>query len=350
VSVIAPSKLRSLAVKACWTSSSLPFDAEEFTKRISLGCQVRPDSIKASARDRAFVQTPTSLCQKQRHADGLKLFCEFGHLPIFSINDHPLCTYSLLRLAALLPILSMSQHNSSSQDRDTDSVSESPSPPPWAFEPVYGRPLPVTLQFDPETGFTAMSDYMGTMSQDSSAKERPRVNHHIATYKDGASKRSWTSMPGLSPQEKDEYSRGTTIFGAIKDWRAGGSIGVVTSSMSSASEQSQHENNWHTVAMARQGSKVWVHDPAYDSAAYAGSVKRVDGVPGTANVRRLIQQWPNVRGVYFQGPPSSYMEISGQMECMGRSAQWVAETRHGTLPWPPDSSSLGGQWTFHSRN
>jgi hypothetical protein len=137
-------------------------------------------------------------------------------------------------------------------------------------------------------------------------------------------------MPGLTPQEKDEYSRGATISGAKKGWRARGSIGVVTSSMSSASEQSQQENYWHTVAMARQGSKVCVHDLAY--------------------VHRLIQQWPSVPGAYFRAHPSAIWRIQDLLECMGRSAQCVDATVSGTLLWPPNSSSLGEQWTFQIRN
>jgi hypothetical protein len=85
--------------------------------------------------------------------------------------------------------------------------------------------------------------------------------------------------------------------------------------------QSQQENAWHTVAMARKGSKVWVHHPAYNPATGAKDIKRVDGISGTATVQHLFQQWPNVAGMSVQGPLSSYMAITGKMECKGRRAQ-----------------------------
>jgi hypothetical protein len=110
----------------------------------------------------------------------------------------------------------MSPQNAPSQDRDTDSVLEIPSPPPWAFESVYSQSLPATFQFDPQTGFVAMLDYMGSRSQGLSANELTRVNPLFATYRDGTSKRAWTRMPGLSPEEKEEYIRGATISGATK--------------------------------------------------------------------------------------------------------------------------------------
>jgi hypothetical protein len=246
---------------------------------------------------------------------------------------------------------------SPSQERDTEPTSayasasvSAPPPAPWPFEATYSRALPPAFQFDPQAGFTALSDHMRATAQDQTKDQRPRVNGLVATYPTGKIKDSWTGMPSLSQQEKDEYKRGATVSGTIKGWSAGGSIGVVTSCMSSASAQSQGENNWHTVAMARKGDKVWVHDPAYIATAHAGNVKRVDTVPGSRIVHSLVQNWSPVQGVYFQGPPSSYTAIPGQMECMGRSAQWVDATINGTLPWPPDSNDSGGQWAFHYRN
>ncbi|KAF1939331.1 hypothetical protein EJ02DRAFT_497159, partial [Clathrospora elynae] len=117
---------------------------------------------------------------------------------------------------------------------------------PWAFEAAYSQPLPPAFQFDPYTGFTHLSDYIVAMSQGRQASLLPRINPHIATYKNGKTKASWMGgsilsqegMGGstLSQQERDDYSCGATISVASKDWRAGGSIGVVTSSMSNASE------------------------------------------------------------------------------------------------------------------
>ncbi|KAH5708167.1 hypothetical protein HBI81_256450 [Parastagonospora nodorum] len=101
--------------------------------------------------------------------------------------------------------------------------------------------------------------------------------------------------------------------------------------------------------MARKGNEVWVHDPAYDAEAHRGTVKRVE-MAGNTNVHRLVQQWNPVRQVYYQGPPTTYLSQPGNMECMGRSAQWVEATINGTLPWPPNSDPSGGQWETHSKN
>jgi hypothetical protein len=220
----------------------------------------------------------------------------------------------------------------------------------WAFEAPYARPLPSHLQFDPETGFSRLADRMHVIAQSQLHDSLPRVNPLIATYKTNKNKKSWVDSPNISEDEKEEYSRGATVTTAIQGWRASGSIGVVTSSLSSASAQSQGDNNWHTVAMARQGTQVWIHDSMYNAAAHAGNAKRVEGVHGTSIAHKIILEWSLVTGVWFQGPPSAYIANSGQMECMGRSAQWVEATVNGTLPWPPNKDSSGGQWIWHSKN
>jgi hypothetical protein len=225
-----------------------------------------------------------------------------------------------------------------------------PPPTPWAFEAAYNQPLPSSFAFAPRTGFGEMVNTLSTAYASRSPALVPRVNPYVATYKDAKDKTSWVGMEDLTPTEKAEYARGATLSGATKEWRAGGSVGLVTSCMSSASSQSQGQNNWHTVAMARNGSTVWVHDSEYNAAEHAGNVKRVDGVHGTGNVHRLIHQWAPVQGVYFQGPPPSYVARPGQLECMGRSAQWVDAILNGTLPWPPNRDPSGGEWTFHYRN
>jgi hypothetical protein len=222
------------------------------------------------------------------------------------------------------------------------------APPPWAFATSYAQPLPPALQFDPYTGFNDMADYMQTVLPGQYPGAHPRVCPVVATYPSGAIKKTWTGQTGQTPEEKAEYARGATLSAAAKHWTQQGVVGVVTSSLSSASELSQGANEWHTVAMARDGNRVFVHDAAYDAATHAGNVKRVDGVSGTGMVHRLVHTWPQVQGVYFQGPPSSYDPT--QRECMGRSAQWVEATVNGTLPWPPNHDASGGVWTWHDRN
>jgi hypothetical protein len=229
------------------------------------------------------------------------------------------------------------------------SSAPTPAPAPWAFAAPYAQPLPAALRFNPHSGFTAMADYVKTTLPNQHPGSPLKICPVVATYPNGNVKTSWTDQNGLSPAERAEYARGATLSTAVKSWTQGGTAGLVTSSQSSASEQSQGANDWHTVAMARRGSEVWVHDSAYDAAAHVGTVKRVDGVHGTGMVHRLVQTWPQVQGVYFQGPPSGVYG-AGQMECMGRSVQWVEATVNGTLPWPPNGDSSGGVWTWHARN
>ncbi|USP79346.1 hypothetical protein yc1106_06620 [Curvularia clavata] len=214
------------------------------------------------------------------------------------------------------------------------------APPSWSFAAQYAKPLPPSLQFDPSSGFGKMTDYLSTQLPSAYPTTSLKICPVVATYRTGAIKKAWVNQEGLSEEAKKEYACGATLSTAVKNWTQGGTVGVVTSSMSSASEQSQGFNDWHAVGMALLNDEVWVHDPAYDANDYTGKIKRVDGVNGTGMVHQLVQSWPRVRGVYFQGPPTSYSP--NQMECMGRSAQWVEATVAGELPWPPNKDASGG--------
>jgi hypothetical protein len=46
-------------------------------------------------------------------------------------------------------------------------------------------------------------------------------------------------------------------------------------------------NTWHTVAVAREGDIIWVHNPEYDYTQYSQN-PRVRDVGGTKMVRELI--------------------------------------------------------------
>lgn len=222
-------------------------------------------------------------------------------------------------------------------------------PPPWAFATQYDQPLPTALQYSPTTSFSRMADYMQKELPTLYPDATMRICPVVATYPSANNKKSWVGQSGLTPVEAQEYHSGAVASSAAKGWPASGSVGVITSCMSNASELATGENNWHTVAVARKGREIWVHDPAYNAADHAGNVKRVDGVPGTKMVHHMLHNhWNTAEGVYFQGPPTSYSP--GQMECMGRSVQWVEATIDGTLPWPPNQDASGGTWTWHNRN
>jgi hypothetical protein len=111
------------------------------------------------------------------------------------------------------------------------------------FEAKYGQPLPARLRFDPETGFSRLADYMQVAAQNQPSSVVPRVNSSIATYKTAKTKKSLVESHNISEEEKEEYHRGAPISTATKGWRASGTIGLVTSGLSSASAQSQGEND-----------------------------------------------------------------------------------------------------------
>jgi hypothetical protein len=226
--------------------------------------------------------------------------------------------------------------------------------PTWAFAAPAGQPLPPAYQFNPLSGFTDLVTHIQNTA-DAIGKENnhdPRLNRHVATYRDRAHKDSFVGIATNTPQQVTDYKKGATISGAVKEYVSGGSIGVVVSPMSNAAQLSQQQNDWHCVAMGRQADKVWVYDPAYDATAHVGNLKTVNAVPGNANVHRLVHEWKTVKQVYYQGPPNQQLVATGQqqLECMGRSAQWVGATLDGTLPWPPDSNASGGQWVVHSKD
>ena len=231
--------------------------------------------------------------------------------------------------------------------------------PPWAFGPTYSQPLPPHLRFATQQ-FLQLSQWAdglqplpppppaaGATATSAAIQVTPATK--IATYASAAEKNSEVAAAGTAQQRADAAA-GHTLSVARPSWPASRPVaGVVTSPLSSAVDHQQGRNEWHTVAMAREGNKVWVHDPSYQAADYAGSARpRVASVPGNKMVGQLVSQWPNVSGVWYQGPPNSFAQ--GQQQCMGRSALWVENTLQGAAPWPPDTRGSGGNWSFHYKN
>jgi hypothetical protein len=122
--------------------------------------------------------------------------------------------------------------------------------------------------------------------------------------------------------QRDAAKAAHTISSAVKHWPATKPcVGLISSPLSDAVSHQQGQNEWHMVAMARQGNDVWVHDPSYNAEQYKDKERRrIADVGGTKMVQELVAQWPQVRGVWFQGPPKTYEE--GKQECLGRSAMW----------------------------
>ena len=205
---------------------------------------------------------------------------------------------------------------------------------------IYSSPIPSPLQFDNIAGFTGMVEWIESLE---SPNDDIYICPLVATYPNAKTRDSYLSDE-LSDEEALAFKKGAVLSAARKRWKTSGTVGLVTSNMSNAVEM-KDSNDWHTVAMALQGSKVWVHDPAYYVDDHKGNVPRMDQANGTSMVRKLVMDFRSVvkgKTVQWQGPPSDHPR--GQQDCMARSAQWIQATIDGTLPWPPDSDARGGEW------
>jgi hypothetical protein len=231
-------------------------------------------------------------------------------------------------------------------------MAQLPQQDPWAFQATYAQPLPAPISFNPHADFLNLVDWAAALAPPALP---PRVLPVlvIATYASAKDKASEVNSAS-TVAEQIAAQAGVTRSVALAKWPARTPVvGVVTSSLSHAAQHQAGQNDWHTVAMAREGDTVWVHDPDYRlSNGYASSApgyrRRVASVPGTRMVKALIDQMPSVSGVWFQGPPATFSQ--GQLQCMGRSALWVEHTLQGTAPWPPNTPGTGGTWTFHHKN
>jgi hypothetical protein len=217
--------------------------------------------------------------------------------------------------------------------------------PAWAFGQTYSQNLPANFNFNPQTGFTPLANWAAALTPPANSPIRPATK--IATYVSRKEKQSEAAASGTDA-EREAANLGATVSVAKPLWPASRPVvGLVTSSMSSAVDHQAQQNDWHTVAMARDGNTVWVHDPQYAEANYPPELRRVALVPGNRMVKALIDEWPGVTGVWYQGPPSTFN--NGQQQCMGRSALWVEHTLNSTSPWPPNAIN-GGTWIFHRKN
>lgn len=136
--------------------------------------------------------------------------------------------------------------------------------PVWAFGPTYSQNLPATLNFSPQDGFTPLANWAAALTP--TANSLVQLVTKIATYINQRGKQ--TEIQSSSTDAEKQAARlGATLSTTRSLWLAGRPVvGVVTSPMSSAVDIQAQQNNWHTVAMARDGDTVWVHDPQYAEA------------------------------------------------------------------------------------
>jgi hypothetical protein len=100
--------------------------------------------------------------------------------------------------------------------------------------------------------------------------------------------------------------------------------------MDNATQQQQGLNNWHAAGVLRQGQTVWIYNPAYQ----LGSQTRLPMIPGLSNVQGLMAShgFGNINQIQVQG------WNSGNLDCMGRTAQWinnVIQAPGALAPYPP---------------
>lgn len=237
-----------------------------------------------------------------------------------------------------------------------DSQALSSPPPQWALHDAYTKPLPPSLQFDPQAGFTALYEWIRAQAAQMDANDdRFQVCTEVIAYPNSAVKNSWVDALHDSDTAREAYRCCATLSAGRRAWKQKGTIGLVVSCMDNAKELSENmaerETAWHLVAVAWQGDTVWVHDSAYYYPDHAGSVNRIDSIRGTRMVYLLLQEWKSVKYIWVQGPePEHRAQLEDQLECMGRSAKWIEATISGTLPWPPDADTRGGRWKQYNRN
>lgn len=142
-----------------------------------------------------------------------------------------------------------------------------------------------------------------------------RVAPILATYATAAQRTR--AVTGALLQDRSQYEAGKVVGSTTRYYPYGiGGIGIVTSPMQSAAQASVGTyNDWHAVAVLRQGPTVWIYDPSY----VIGSQTRLPMIPGTSNVTRLLNStgFGTIDQIQVSGAGSDLPN------CMGRSAQWV---------------------------
>lgn len=227
-----------------------------------------------------------------------------------------------------------------------------PSPPvppttatTWAHAAAYDHPLPPTLLDTDYTSYTKLTERLSALSsQLLDITSGIEVCPVIATYKD--KKHKDNCIKSLDPEVDDvnEYKAGATISSATKAWRkTRPTIGLVCSSISPASVARAEGNEWHMVVLATHNNTIFIHDPNFNFATHAGSVRSFKDVPMNSTTIPMVKShFTQATEVWLQGPPSGFDRSAG--ECMGRSLQWLEATVSGQLPWPPNATAAGGQW------
>jgi hypothetical protein len=198
-----------------------------------------------------------------------------------------------------------------------------------AFQaPAYiGQPLQAPYNFHPNTGFVPFVQYI--QGQAATANQSPyKAAPIVVSYADAHAKQRYINS--ADPAALPTYQAGVTVSTATRYYpsRQGG-VGVIVSPMDNAAQQQHGANSWHAVGVLRQGQTMWIHDPAYQ----IGSQTRLPMISGLSNVQNLMGShgFGNINQIQVQG------WNNGNLECMGRSAQWfdnVIQAPGALAPYP----------------
>ena len=209
-------------------------------------------------------------------------------------------------------------------------------------QPTYiNQPLQAPYIFETD-GFYQLTQYAAQQNATQKNSNNPtnyRVAPVVASYSTAEVKAA--AINGALPADLRQYQAGVTVSTAAAHYPVNrGGVGMVTSSLQSAAQSSATSlNDWHTVGILRHGRTVWVYDPAYKM----DSQTRLSMVPGTSNVEKLFKTstFGTIELIQIQGFGSD------QLDCMGRTAQWVDNVIRvpGALDPYPDGTFIPGEVT-----
>ena len=179
--------------------------------------------------------------------------------------------------------------------------------------PAYaGQPLQAPYNFDPAT-MAPLASYIQTQAANHN-NSAYRACPIIATYATGQVRKQ--ALATAAPEALPEYQAGMSVSSATRYFPTGqGGVGIVVSPMQNGAGIQMGQNNWHAVGVLRQGTTLWIQDPAY----ITGSTTRLPLIPGTSNVTRLLNSpgFGTISQIQVQGL------ADGDLGCQGRSAQFV---------------------------
>lgn len=199
------------------------------------------------------------------------------------------------------------------------------------------QPLPPPYATWGAQDFTTVATYMTTLPNQSQLPSPYQVCPIIPSYRHQAQRNQIVQQSEAGP-ERLAAQMGSSVSSAVCYFPAQqGGVGVVCSPFNSAVPSDR--NDWHMVGFLRQGNTAWVYDPGYAM----DSQTRLPMIPGTSNVSRLLAQpaFSSVRHIQVQGAGL------GELQCMGRSVQWVDNVNHhphASMPYPPQTF-IPGQLT-----